>query len=479
MIMVIARKEALEIVRDGRFRWAAVSALLLLIAALLSGWAHYDRLAHQRTLASATERTVWTTQQEKNPHSTAHYGTWAFKPMTPLGMFDYGVTAYTGTAFFLEGHKIEGAAYRPVDDATGVARLGELTAAIVLQWLIPLLIVLLAFDAFAGERQRGTLRQLMSLGVAPGALTLGKALGLAAPLGAVLVPASIIGAAALLFGSSADGPSAEWGAWDFLRLGALTLAYLAYFALFIGLSLVVSMLSRAPRTALLLLLAFWFGNAFVAPRLANDVAGMIQPGPDPAAFAIKKRTIAENRIAQFKERVKAITERLMKENGIEAPDQLSVNVPGLNLFEIEVAETAAHRAFYKELGDAFEAQNAIVQAGALVAPLLAVQSLSMALAGTDYAHHRHFADSAEEYRHNYVQRLNRNLRDNARPGDQWDSEYTAGSDLWESIPAFTYEPPDPGWAIRHQVTALFMLAIWLVGLLVFTRWAVRNMETVE
>ncbi len=177
MITVIARKEALEVIRDGRFRWAAVSVLLLLVVTLLSGWAHYGRVARERAEASATERTVWTTQKDKNPHSATHYGTWAFTPITPLSMLDYGVTRYTGTALFLEAHQAHEATYRPVDDATGVARLGELTAAVVLQWLIPLLVVFLTFDAFAGERQRGTLRQLMSLGVAPRALTLGKALG--------------------------------------------------------------------------------------------------------------------------------------------------------------------------------------------------------------------------------------------------------------------------------------------------------------
>nr|VFJ75154.1 MAG: ABC-2 type transport system permease protein [Candidatus Kentron sp. FW] len=473
MITVIARKEALEIVRDGRFRWAAVSVLLLLLVALLSGVAHYDRVLQQRADASATVRTVWTTQQDKNPHvaGCTSGGIWAFKPITPLAMLDYGVTTYTGTALLMRAHRIQHATYRPVDDATGVARLGELTAAVVLQWLIPLLIVFLAFDTFAGERQRGTLRQLMSLGVAPGALTLGKALGLAAPLGAVLVPASVVGAAALLL-----GPSAEWSAWSLPRLGALTLVYLAYFALFIGFSLVVSMLARTPRTALLLLLAFWFGNAFVAPRLANDVADAVRPGLDPVAFAMKKQTISKAAHGKFQERGEAITERLMKESGVETPEELSVNVPGLNFMEAEAADAPALRALYDELGDAFEAQNRIVQAGALLAPLLAVQSLSMALAGTDYAHHRHFARSAEDYRFNFVQILNRDLRDNARPGDQWDSEYTAGSDLWESIPAFAYAPPGFGWAIRYQVTALVMLAIWLVGLLVFTRWAVRNMD---
>ena len=120
-----------------------------------------------------------------------------------------------------------------------------------------------------------------------------------------------------------------------------------------------------------------------------------------------------------------------------------------------------------------------MQAAGLLAPLLAVRSLSMALAGTDYAHHRHFAESAEDYRYDYVKRLNRDLAQNARPGDQFDGEYTVGGDFWESFPAFSYEAPGLGWAIRRQVAALLMLAIWLVGLGVLTRRAALNMEVVE
>ena len=103
----------------------------------------------------------------------------------------------------------------------------------------------------------------------------------------------------------------------------------------------------------------------------------------------------------------------------------------------------------------------------------------MALAGTDYAHHRHFAERAEDYRHDYVQMLNRDLIANARPGDQFDGVYTVGREVWESIPAFSYQAPSLGWAIRQQVFALLMLAAWLVGLGVLTRWALLNMEMVE
>lgn len=67
--------------------------------------------------------------------------------------------------------------FRPVEDATPFVRFGELTAATMLQVLWPLLIILLGYNAFAGEREGGTLRQLLRLGISKTQLTLGKAQG--------------------------------------------------------------------------------------------------------------------------------------------------------------------------------------------------------------------------------------------------------------------------------------------------------------
>jgi ABC-2 type transport system permease protein len=50
---------------------------------------------------------------------------------------------------------------------TSLQRFSPLSMAFGLQILVPLLIVLLAFSAFTGERERGTLRQLLSIGVQP------------------------------------------------------------------------------------------------------------------------------------------------------------------------------------------------------------------------------------------------------------------------------------------------------------------------
>lgn len=183
MLIRIARKEIVEMVRDGRFRFAGGMVFLLLSCALLLGWQHYREVSAQQQAAQLATRHQWLNQGKKNPHSAAHYGIYAFKPKIPLSLLDRGTDPYTGVAVWLEAHKQNQFQYRPAQDATAVQRFGELSGAMVLQVLVPLLIVLLAFSSLAGEREAGTLRQLMSLGVRPSVLLRGKALGVAARWG--------------------------------------------------------------------------------------------------------------------------------------------------------------------------------------------------------------------------------------------------------------------------------------------------------
>ncbi|MEL6615841.1 MAG: ABC transporter permease subunit, partial [Bacteroidota bacterium] len=410
MTITIARKEAAETLRDGRFRWASGAILVLLAGALVTGWLHTERLAGQHAEAADADRAVWVGQEEKNPHSAAHFGNYAFKPVTPLLAVDRGVTAYTGVALFMEGHAIQDARYRPAEDASASARLGELTAAATLQWLVPLMVILLTFGAFAGERERGTLRSLLSQGVSRRALAAGKALGAAAPLALVLIPAAVLGAVAMALFASPEAAT-----WSLPRVGLLALVYLAYFAVFVGVSLLVSALARSPRSALLILLGFWFANGFIAPRLAADVAERVHPGLTPEAFA---EGVAEVDALSWEERSERVSARLMAEEGVSTLDSLSVNMPAVRLYEGEKEETELYRALFERMADGFEGQGRVAQAGAVVAPLLAVAPLSTALTGTDYRHHRHFADAAEAYRYEYVQMLNQDLIDNATPGGE-------------------------------------------------------------
>src|SRR5687768_6157014 len=224
MISIIARKEMTEMIRDGRFRWAAVIVFALLAAALLLGWQHYRDVNSQHEIARRATREQWLNQGSKNPHSAAHYGVYAFKPKMPLSLVDRGIDPWVGVAAWLEAHKQNEFKYRPAQDATAVQRFGELTGATVLQILIPLVIVLLTFSAFSAEREQGTLRQLLSLGVNRSHLAAGKALGIGWALGTLLVPATMLGVLALAL-SSENGALLASGS----RMALMGLSYLVYF----------------------------------------------------------------------------------------------------------------------------------------------------------------------------------------------------------------------------------------------------------
>jgi len=53
VIGTIARKEFKEVVRDGRFRWSAVTVMVLWLASLSLGWKNYRDVSAQHEAAKA------------------------------------------------------------------------------------------------------------------------------------------------------------------------------------------------------------------------------------------------------------------------------------------------------------------------------------------------------------------------------------------------------------------------------------------
>ncbi len=465
MILRVTRKETIDMLRDGRYRWTAGILLILLSGALIAGWQHYRDVENQRHLSETADRELWLDQGEKNQHSAAHFGTYAFKPVSPLSALDQGVLQYTGVSVFMEAHSVKDAIYRQVDDATAVQRLGSLTASTTLQLLIPLLIILLAFGTYSGEREQGTLRQLLSLGVPRYALGLGKALGVAGPLLLVLIPVAVMGAIAVAL---LEGPGNAL--WDSNRFMFFILIYLLYFLIYILASLVVSARAPSSRQALLVLMGFWFITSFVAPRLITDAARTVHPTPSASEF----ETAIEADMADqpsWTERTEAVQARLMEEYEVDSIDAIPASVAGHTLLDAERDETSVYRKHFESLREVYGDQERFTQRGALLSPVLAVQLSSMGFAGSDHLHHRHFVEAAEVYRYHFVQALNQDMVDR---GAAWD--YRADRALWAQIPAFAYEPPPISAVLDHYGLSLILLSLWNVILLVLTPVAIAHMK---
>ena len=460
-IRIIARKELRESFRDGRFRVLAACVLALLAAGLGAGWFETREARRAIESARAADHATWIGQGPRNPHSAAHFGHYAFKPRPVLSALDRGVDAYLGTAVWLEAHWQDPFALRPAEDRTAVQRFGELTAAFTLQVLAPLLVIFLGFATFAGERERGTLRQLASLGLEARTLALGKALGLGAALALVLVPAVLLGIAVVLLGGD---PEAGAGLGAGLR-GALLLAavYGVYFALLLALVVAVSARTASARTALVVLLGFWMFSTLLIPRLVADLAERVYPIPTPRAFLA---AIAEDEAKGMAgqgtraERRWALEEKILAEHDVETLEELPVNFAGLSLQASEEHSNLVYDKHYGDLWRRYTGQERLHGWGAALSPVLAVRALSMAVAGTDVARHRHFAEAAEQHRRELVRFLNDDMTLNAGEAS---FAYLADEGLWRQTPTFTYQPPDLGEVLGRQLPAFLWLALWLAA----------------
>lgn len=458
MILRIARHECRMIWRDHRFRWIGGMLCLLLSIAVLVGFQIYARRAVATEAAARQQRDEWLHKSVVNAHVAAHSGTTLFRPLHPLAALDSGVDDFVGTSIFLEPHRRGLFSHAAAEQSTVAGQFTELTAAFTLQTLVPLLIVLLTFSAFASEREQGTLRMLLSLGIRPRDLALGKALGLTAPVLLLVIPAMLIGLVALQ----------ARHALDFSRGVLLIGAYLTYFFVFVGVGLIVSARSRSSQRALIALLGFWVIACFLAPRAAFAIAQRAYPAPTPHEFIADLERIDAMEGVGFLQQRASIERRLLQQYRVQSAAELPVSTWGVTLYEREVESTKRYNEQYARLFEAYERQQHLVDAVSLAFPPLAMRTVSMTLAGTDHRHYRHFAEATEGYRYTLVQTMNQvaiesrlyNSTASFADGPDGPAFPEGEAAAYERVPAFSYRMPSGWWALSRVGLPALSLAAW-------------------
>lgn len=475
MIVTIARKEFAEIVRDGRFHWTATLMVLLLLTALLAGWQRFAAYAEVQAAAQGSTNEQWLEQGDKNPHTAAHFGNYAFKPLGPLGFFDGGITAYAGTTVFMEAHKQNFAIGRPANDTSAIARFGELDGAMILQVLLPLLIVFLGFTAFAGERESGTLRQAMSMGVARGSLLWGKALGLGAAVLAIVLPCLAVGAGAIALagpGTAGEGLGA--------RVALVAAAYLLYAAVFLFLTLAVSAWARNARTALMALVGFWALTAFIMPKAAAEIAKAVHPSPAYGSFVAELKAHQKRGIDGVSPFAKLgrYQAQLFRQYGVSRVEDLPFYWTAVRMQKLEEIDQPVFDLHYGRVRDTYLAQRRLQDRIGVVAPTLPLRSISMGLAGTDLVQHSKFLADAEAFRHDMVFRMNDYLSKAAVDLNGVNSASNfmiANEEVFAIVPPFRYEPPPFDAVLGEQLGNFARLGAWLAAAVGLALLAVRRM----
>ena len=456
-ILAVAAKERLELGRDGRLRLAKALLLVLLLVALFSGWREHQDFRRSAQIAMQADHDAWHGQGARNPHSAAHFGQYAFRPSSVLAAIDQGVNAFIGNAIWMEAHYQDPARHREAEDRGALARLGRPSVAYVLQVLVPLVLVLLAFGAIAGEREAGTFKQALAQGASAGALVLGKLAGILSALAAPLLLAAGAALGLILAGGRVEAEALPGVLPRFLVLAG---GYLLFMVGFLGLLLAVSAWAGSRRTALLASLGLWMVSSLLLPRLLADFSERALPVPPASAFweQVKKdqkegidgHNPRDQRAAEFERRVLA-------EYKVDKIEDLPVAFDGLAM---QAGEEHGNQVFdrrWGEIWDTYQRQERSQSYFGLLVPFLAVRGLSMAMAGTDLLHHRHFARAAEEHR----RVINRQLNDHfARFAGKETFAYKADPSLWQEVPKLDYRPPGFAQALKTRALELLTLVFW-------------------
>jgi ABC-2 type transport system permease protein len=273
-------------------------------------------------------------------------------------------------------------------------------------------------------------------------------------LSVLLAPAALIGATAIMLYSGASSGSSGFG-----RTCLMAASYLLYYAIFTGASLIVSARMKTSQLALILLLAGWFLNCFVAPRIVTDLAGKLNPAPSAMQLAAGIERDLEQGLDGHSSRgarVEELKARTLRQYGVDAVERLPVNFSGIQLNE---ADEYGYKVYDKHLDALFatyERQNQGYQFASAIAPMLSVQSLSMGLAGTDFAQHRDFTDKAEVYRRRIQKQMSDAITFKSRTGEY----VTAGNEEWRQTAPFEYNAPGLGWVLAQYRWSLLFLLFW-------------------
>ncbi|MCE3263549.1 MAG: transporter permease [Pseudoduganella sp.] len=453
-----------------RSQAAVAAALLLLVLTLAAIFVSLER-AHavqaERTRFQHSADEQWNSQPDRHPHRVVHYGHYVFRPLTALAFFDFGVAPFTGSTLYLEGHRQNSANFSDAGQSSLLLRFGQLTPAFVLQVLAPLLLVFLAFGALARERERGQLRLMLAHGVSGGALVAGKlaahgvlAIALAAP---ALLALAAIGAAEPELGASA--------AW-------LAAGYAAYLLLWSFAAVLLSALVRKARDALLLLVAAWALAAVLLPRMLPDLAAGMVPRPTriemEAAIHAELARIGDSHNPDDPY-FKSFRESVLQRYGVNRIEDLPVNYKGL---VIEEGERLTSELFLASMQRDFALQSAqarVLDGAALAVPLLALRSMSAALADTDRSAHERFLLAGEDYRYRLIQALNRLHAEKVKYHD--DRAQRLSADYWRGLPRYRHPPAALERTVTQRVLpALAILAAWLAAALLAAAWAARRLE---
>lgn len=451
---------------------------LSLCLATYVGWQNFKEQNNQRIHYKALVRAQWLAKPDKHPHRMAHYGYLAFRQKHELSFFDFGIESFAGVSIFLEAHKQNTVNFSEAGFSNGMLRFGEISVAMVLQLLVPLLIFFLGYNSISAERESGTLKILLCQNVSWKQLLWGKTFGIIGVCLSIFIP--IILLTILLWASLSHW---QITADSTIRLLILILSYSIYFFIVSAITVLVSAFQRTSKSALITLLAFWIFFMIIMPRITQAVGVKLHPTPSKIEFAnavsndIHKQGDSHNPDDAYYASMK---DSLLKAYQVDDVKKLPFNYGGYIMAEGEKITSKIYSNHQKRLNETFEKQNDITTIAGFLNPYLALKNISMALTGSDFSTYVDFQNQAEIYRYALAQKMNKLQIDkisNLSPGAK-EKPHAISRSNWAQQPDFNYHFNTVSTVLFNELLPLISQLCWLLAAILLLQYSSNWVKTI-
>ena len=354
--------------------------------------------------------------------------------------------------------------------------------------IMSLLAIVFGYDAISGEKERGTLRLVLSYSVPRDTVLLGKWIGGYIALVVPFLLAVVSGAMIVLVQPKIDLSAGDWG-----RLTLLTVLSLVYIGAMYAASVWVSCLTSRSSTSVMILVTVWMVLVLAVPNLAPYFARAVLPPPNPAELVKAK----EEKRKEIQDEINRDMQTYDKEHfqaGTPWYRQVSWRDPegrrkGVlrRRREVEVEYDAAiERIRAMDNLNSEYANRTSIQAGlgrwmGRVSPFACFASAAGELTGTGASGRRRLVSLIRQYQ----ETLATYLHDEMVTMMDYEIEHGERAPRWSDpknrkkpIPMFAYSPPPPGEylsaaAVDMVILAACVVLFFMLSYMAFLRYDVR------
>lgn len=412
-------------------------------------------------------RNAWVGQGLKNPHNSAHYGHFVFRPVYATHALDNGIAQFTGSVLRLEAHMQHLPQFSPAEGRTESSRLGSVSFSWLLLVIMPLFIILLGHGSISDDREKGNLRLQAAQGLVMRKLLWGKVLGILILTSVMTVLGIILqlGLQSVLNRNTLTGQ-------DIFHTTLWGILCLLYFFIIASVSVMGSAWSKSSMSSLLLQVSVWVVMFVFMPRVTSAVGSWMHPFEQRSQFNYTLRQEREMGIDghdPMDQRNEKFKDSLLRYYGVKTIEALPVNADGLLMQADEEYANIVYDKHFNRIRETMTCQNKISAYSSLIDPYLAVRNLSMSITQSDYHHQLRFLEEAENYRRYLIGALNKKMAYGGSKTGDWG--WTTDTEFWSSVNDFRLSRPDLLWAFRNNMMELISMLLWALlsaGLLFVT-----------